>query len=107
MSTSYKVPIYNKDTKIQRFCYLRGIIGFFCNVTWFMGVTLLPLGDAASLIVTSPIMVLILAFIILREKVTAKQAVYCCVSFLGAIFISKPTFLKSILGLEIEQMASD
>ena len=63
-------------------------------MTWYMGVSLLPLGDAVSLIVTSPIMVIILAFIILREKVTAKQALLSCVSFLGAIFIAKPTFLK-------------
>ena len=94
MSNSYNIPIYNKDAEKQNFCYLRGIIGFFCNVTWFMGVTLLPLGDAASLIVTSPIMVIILAFIILREKVTYKQVLLCCLSFLGAMFITKPTFLK-------------
>ena len=63
-------------------------------MTWYMGVSLLPLGDAVSLIVTSPIMVIILAFIILREKVSIKQTGLCCVSFLGAIFITKPTFLK-------------
>jgi len=46
--------------------------------------------------------VLILASILLGEKVTVKQLGLCCFSFLGALFICKPTFLKLFLGLEIE-----
>jgi len=58
------------------------------------------LADAISLIITSPIIIIILACIILKEKVTTKQLLLCCLAFLGALFISKPGFLKNILGIE-------
>jgi len=61
---------------------------------------MLPLGDAISLIVTSPVMIVILACVFLKEKVTTKQLLLCLVAFLGALFISKPSFLKNILGIE-------
>ena len=81
---------------------MRGILGFIKNIFYFSGVVLLPLGDAMSLIVTAPIIIIILACIFLKEKVTTKQLLLCNLAFLGALFISKPGFLKNILGMEQE-----
>jgi len=63
---------------------------------------MLPLGDAISLILTNPLFTALLAPIILGENTNAKKLMITFLGFSGAVVISKPTFVKEILALEIE-----
>jgi len=63
---------------------------------------MLPLGDAISLIITNPLFTAILAPIMLGEKTSVKKLSITVLGFVGALVISKPTFVKEFLRLEIE-----
>ena len=64
---------------------------------------MLPLGDAISLIITNPLFTAILAPLILGEKTNSKKLMTTFLGFCGAIVISKPTFIREFLRLEIEE----
>jgi len=63
---------------------------------------MLALGDAISLIITNPLFTAILAPIFLKEITSLKKILITMVGFLGAIIISKPTFVRKILMIPIE-----
>jgi len=64
---------------------------------------MLPLGDAISLIITNPLFTAILAPILLGEKTGVKKLLITVLGFIGAVIISKPTFIREFLRLEIEE----
>ena len=63
---------------------------------------MLALGDAISLIITNPLFTAILAPIFLKEITSLKKILITMVGFLGAIIISKPTFVREILMIPVE-----
>ncbi len=57
---------------------------------------MLPLGDAISLILISPILVVFMGWIILGEKLGPKEICSAFIGFFGVLLISKPQFIFPI-----------
>ncbi len=66
-----------------------GTIGIFGN---FYALSHIPLGDACMLNKLSPFAAVIASWMLLGERVTARQAVAVAVAFGGAMFVVKPGF---------------
>ena len=60
---------------------------------------MIPIGDAISLVVTSPIFTVLLSPFLLGEKINCKIVMFCLLGFSGALLIAKPSFLKNFLGV--------
>ena len=87
------VKIFFKDNSINKYLYIRGVLGLLVFLTWFFGVVLLPLGDAISLILISPILVVFMGWLFLKEKIGRMEILSAFIGFLGVVLISKPQFI--------------
>src|SRR5262249_31535263 len=72
------------------FYTLRAIVAFISMVTWFVGVSLVPLSTATSLNFTAPLFATIGAVLVLKEKVRRRRWTAIAVGFLGVIVILRP-----------------
>ncbi len=72
------------------FLLLRGVLGFIAVLLFFYTITSIPLGEAITLNKTSPLFIAILAFFVLREKLSKKGIFALILGFLGVAFITKP-----------------
>lgn len=70
--------------------FTRGVFGFLAMILFFYTITVIPLGEAITLNKTSPFFVTVLAFFILKERLTPKTIIALVIGFLGVILISKP-----------------
>lgn len=77
--------------------FLRSAIGFLGIITNFYAVQHLYLADSNMLNKLSPITVSIFAVLFLNERVDIHQIVGIILSFIGALFVIKPTFSMSVL----------
>ncbi len=78
-----------------------GTMGILCN---FYAIDHLVLADASMLNKMSPFFAVLFSFLMLKEKVTAPQALIVVGAFAGSMFVVKPTFanmdlIPSIIGL--------
>ena len=78
-----------------------GTLGILCN---FYAIDHLVLADASMLNKMSPFFAVLFSFLILKEKVTAPQALIVAGAFAGSMFVVKPTFsnmdlVSSVIGL--------
>lgn len=78
-----------------------GTIGILCN---FYAVDHLVLADASMLNKMSPFFAVIFSYLLLKEKVTWKQALIVIGAFVGSLFVIKPTItnmdlIPSLIGL--------
>ncbi|MBC5743387.1 DMT family transporter [Lachnospiraceae bacterium MD308] len=78
-----------------------GTMGILCN---FYAIDHLVLADASMLNKMSPFFAVLFSFLVLKEKVTASQALIVAGAFAGSMFVVKPTFanmdlIPSIIGL--------
>ena len=78
-----------------------GTMGILCN---FYAIDHLVLADASMLNKMSPFFAVLFSFLVLKEKVTAPQALIVAGAFAGSMFVVKPTFanmdlIPSIIGL--------
>lgn len=78
-----------------------GTIGILCN---YYAVDHLVLADASMLNKMSPFFAVVFSYLILKEKVTLKQALIVLGAFAGSLFVIKPTIsnmdlLPSLIGL--------
>ncbi len=70
--------------------FTRGLFGFMAMILFFYTITVIPLGEAITLNKTSPFFVTILAFFLLRERLSFRVAIALCIGFLGTVLIVKP-----------------
>lgn len=70
--------------------FTRGVFGFLAMILFFYTITTIPLGEAITLNKTSPLFVTILAYYILKEKLTLMTLFALCIGFLGVLLIVKP-----------------
>ncbi|MEA1982666.1 MAG: DMT family transporter [Campylobacterota bacterium] len=68
----------------------RGLFGFLAMILFFYTITTIPLGEAITLNKTSPLFVTILAYYILKEKLSLVTFFALVVGFLGIVLIVKP-----------------
>lgn len=79
------------DKKNIRYLIARsvcGTIGILCN---FYAVDHMVLSDASMLNKMSPFFAIVFSFILLKERLTLWQGVIVAVSFIGSLFIVKPS----------------
>ena len=69
---------------------LRGLLGFSAMILFFYTITAIPLGEAITLNKTSPLFVTILAFVLMRERISRWGVLALILGFLGVVFITRP-----------------
>lgn len=84
-----------KENIFPVFC--RSFLGFLGVITNFYAVEHLLLADSNMLNKLSPVTVSIFAVLFLKEKVDKQQILGIILSFVGAMFVIKPTFSMSII----------
>jgi drug/metabolite transporter (DMT)-like permease len=77
--------IHRLDTQI-----VRGMLLFFSSYLYFHGVVYLPLATAASISLTSPIVVTAMSSRLLGEKVGVHRWAAVCIGFVGALIVVRP-----------------
>lgn len=70
---------------------LRNTFHFAGQFGWFLGITLLPLADVFALEFTVPFWTALIAFIVLKEKATARKIVSIILGLLGVVVIVQPS----------------
>jgi len=92
------VPLILKNKKIafwgnnKPFLLLRSLLTGFAAVTYFYTITIMILTDAVTLKQLSPIFIILLASIFLREKIDFKKVIIFILAFLGALLVVRPGF---------------
>ena len=96
------IPLILKNKKIsfwgnnKPLLLLRGLISFIVIIAYFYTITVMNLTDALSIKQLSPLFIILLASIFLREKVSFKQAAIFILALLGVLLIIKPGFSLNI-----------
>lgn len=93
------VSYYFLDNKNIEPNYLQGFLNLIHILSSYYAFETINSGDALALFYTYPIFNLIFSKIILSEKITTKQFVTICVSVIGAVLISKPSFNLHFSGI--------
>lgn len=95
-----KVSIWGNNRKVL---FLRGLFGFIALTFFFITIQNIPLATAALIHYLKPIFTVLIAFIILREKIHPLQWFFFALSFAGVFVIkgfdSRISFLFLSLGL--------
>jgi drug/metabolite transporter (DMT)-like permease len=78
--------------------FLRGVLGFSAMILFFYTIATIPLGMAITLNETSPLFVSILAFFLLKERLSGRAILALFIGFGGLLLITKPVGLT--LGYE-------
>ena len=73
------------------FLLLRGFLGFSAMILFFYTITVIPLGEAITLNKTSPLFLSILAFFLLKERLSYKGLLALIIGFVGVVMITKPS----------------
>lgn len=94
---------YGGTPYVQKIVLLRGFLGGLGFVCYFYSMKTLPLGDAVTLFSLYPIITLFLARIFLKELFTVHKIMTAVASVIGAILITKPTFIFGNDGVEEQQ----
>lgn len=78
---------------IRRVVVARGIVGGFGFLLYYYTISVLPLGDATTLLSLSPILTVFAGSVFLKEQVRASHFVAALGSLVGCMLIAKPSFL--------------
>lgn len=78
------------STSQKRLEYLRGFFLFISYTTYFMGLSALPLAEAASIRFSAPLTITALSVFMLGEKVGPRRWAALLVGFCGVLFIVRP-----------------
>ncbi len=71
---------------------VRNLFHFTGTNLWFLALGMLPLAQVIALEFTSPLWVVLLAPLILREKLTTRQIFAAGLGFLGVLIVARPDF---------------
>ncbi|XP_053985124.1 solute carrier family 35 member G1-like [Hylaeus anthracinus] len=74
----------------------QGIVGGATLSLLYYSFRKLPIGDATTIIFSSPVIVIALSFIFLKEPCGILRVTVMCVLFTGVVFVSKPPFLFQV-----------
>lgn len=83
--------------------FSRGVLGFIAMILFFYTISVIPLGEAITLNKTSPLFVTLLAYYLLKERLSVATISALIIGFFGIILITKPLGMsisyEHILGL--------
>ncbi|HMP88631.1 MAG TPA: DMT family transporter [Kiritimatiellia bacterium] len=68
----------------------RAVSGVLAMYFFFHAIANMPLSEAISLNFTSPLIIPVMAYIVLRETIPARMSVLLCLGFAGVLLIVKP-----------------
>ncbi|MGN0823310.1 MAG: DMT family transporter [Candidatus Gallimonas sp.] len=85
-----KFRIHDKSCLLWLF--LRSLIGFIGVVLNFYAIDRLNISDASILNKLSPFFAILFSVFLLRERPTAVEIAFVCITFGGAMFVVKPSF---------------
>jgi len=68
----------------------RAVLGFFSYTSWYLAIAALPLGDAATIYYSNPIIITALAAPILGEIIGWRRWAAVTVGFLGVVVVMRP-----------------
>lgn len=68
----------------------RNLFHFFGQNLWFYGITVIPLSQLVALEFTSPIWVMLLAPLFLREVLTRRKLMVALIGFVGVLVVAQP-----------------
>lgn len=83
---------FGKSAAAQKLVWMRGIIGGAGFLLDYHCMSVLPLGDAMTLMSLYPFITIILARIFLQEEIKPLHVITTTASVSGAVFIGQPTF---------------
>ena len=72
------------------FYLLRGAVGLVSMVTWFYGITVVPLATATAVNFTAPLFATIAAVLVLHEDVRLRRWSAVVIGFVGVLVIMRP-----------------
>ncbi|XP_066587381.1 solute carrier family 35 member G1-like isoform X2 [Prorops nasuta] len=73
--------------------HLQGLVGGMTLALLYYSFRKLPIGDATTIIFSSPVIVIALSFILLKEPCGLLRIVVVCALFAGVVFVSRPPFI--------------
>lgn len=82
--------------------YLRGVSGFFSFGLLYVAFRMIPLADAATIVFSAPVFVLLFAWLVLKEECGFFQTFILMFTLLGVVLISRPTFIFGVCDGEEE-----
>ncbi|MGE5203150.1 MAG: DMT family transporter, partial [Acidobacteriota bacterium] len=85
-----KVGVGALRTRKIGYYTLRGMVSLVSMLTWFYGITLVPLSTATALNFTSPLFATLGAALVLHETVRFRRWAALAVGFLGVVVILRP-----------------
>lgn len=91
-SVLLRTPFGGKP-EVKRVVLLRGVIGSLGFINFYYTMSALPIGDAISLLSLYPILTIAVAWFFLDEPIQILQVLAAFASVVGAILISRPTFM--------------
>ncbi|XP_014602710.1 PREDICTED: solute carrier family 35 member G1-like [Polistes canadensis] len=80
----------------QMLIHLQGFVGGMTLSLLYYSFRKLPLGDATTIIFSSPIIVIVLSFVFLKEPCGLLRIIVACVLFTGVILVARPPLLFQI-----------
>lgn len=78
------------DRRTFRLLFLRGCAGTASLLAVYLALQRLPVGDAQTILFSSPVFVLVLSFIFLHEPVTTFDAIAAVISIAGVVLVIRP-----------------
>src|SRR5207248_887613 len=73
------------------FFTLRAAVGLISMLTWFYGITLVPLATATAVNFTAPLFATVMAALILHEDVRLRRWSAVAIGFVGVLVILRPS----------------
>jgi drug/metabolite transporter (DMT)-like permease len=86
--------------EIAQLCIIRGICGGSGFCLYFYTISVLPLGDAITILSLSPVVTVMIAPVILKEPMTKVHLGSAVLSVLGSICLARPPFLFGNSGVD-------
>ena len=74
----------------RRLLFVRGLLGATALLFYFYSIVHLPLGEATLIQYTNPVFAVLLAAVILRESLRAREIACLVTSLLGVLFVAHP-----------------
>jgi drug/metabolite transporter (DMT)-like permease len=86
--------------------FIRNISHFAGQNLWFYSITVIPLAQVFALEFTSPLWVIVLAPLVLGERLTKSQAIAAVIGFIGILVVTRPSPETFHIGLVTAALAA-
>ena len=80
-----------KSNAINKFNFIEGLFGCISLLTFLLAIERMSMTEVISITFTTPVFVIVLSIIFLKEKMTLKSAIAMLISFSAMLMIMKPS----------------